>query len=203
MTVYTALGDSITAGYGVPSKFSFPALYADFLRRKCPALRLLNLGINGLTTKGLLTLLQSNQKLRLEVSRASLITLTIGSNDLLQLIKKGQPINPAQLPLLLNSFGCTFSQIGEEIRCLNSSAAVKVATLYNPLPAGPYHCYSGAAQEILNQVNCIIVVWANRFRAEIIDLDRVIRGKEQLLIGLDYAHPNAAGHQAIAKAFAR
>lgn len=204
MNLYLALGDSITKGYGVPNSFSFPAIYADFLRRRNPNLHLLNLGINGLTIGGLLALFQNNRDLRFSVSQASLITLTIGSNDLLHLIRNpNQTINPAQLPIIFNQMSRTLAQIGEEIRRLNPRAMVKVATLYNPLPAGPYAMYMALAQGIINNANAIIVTWAKHYGFMVIDLDRVFRGKERILISPDHLHPNAAGYQAIAKAFAR
>ncbi|HUS89504.1 MAG TPA: SGNH/GDSL hydrolase family protein [Desulfosporosinus sp.] len=52
VSLYLALGDSITAGYGVGSLFSFPTVYGNFLRRHSPDLSVHNLGVNGLTTHG-------------------------------------------------------------------------------------------------------------------------------------------------------
>jgi lysophospholipase L1-like esterase len=204
VNLYLALGDSITAGYGVGSWLSFPTLYGNFLRRHNPDLRMSNLGVNGLTTRGLLALLHSNHGLRQSVFRASLITLTIGSNDLLGLIRNtNQPLNAPYLPLILNNMSQNFAQVGEEIRRLNPNATVKVATLYNPLPAGPYAQYFAQAQGVLDKANVNIATWAKRYGFNVVYLDREIRGKERLLIGQDNLHPNSAGYQVIAKAFAR
>ncbi|WP_068964608.1 SGNH/GDSL hydrolase family protein [Desulfosporosinus sp. BG] len=204
VNLYLALGDSITKGYGVPNSFSFPRLYADFLRRHNPGLHMVNLGIDGLTISGLLVLLQRNHDIRLSVSQASLITLTIGSNDLLHLIgNPNQTINTTQLPILFNNMSKTLAQIGEEVRRLNPMATVKVATLYNPLPAGPYAVYMALAQGVIDNANAMIITWAKHYRFKVIYLDREFRGKEQLLISQDHVHPNAVGYQVIAKAFAR
>jgi lysophospholipase L1-like esterase len=75
VSLYLALGDSITAGYGVGSAFSFPSVYGNFLRRHNPDLSVHNLGVNGLTTHGLLELLQCNRSLRHLVSLASFLSL--------------------------------------------------------------------------------------------------------------------------------
>lgn len=94
-------------------------------------------------------------------------------------------------------------QIGHEIRSLNPYATVKAATLYNPLPAGPYANYYSLVQGIIDNVNAMIVAWAKHYGFNVVNLDREMKGKEHLFIGQDHAHPNAAGYQMIAKAFAR
>jgi len=204
MKLYLALGDSITAGYGVDSPFSFPNIYANFLGRHNPDLHMLNMGVNGLTTSGFLKLLKTNQRLRQSVCQAFLITLTIGSNDLLRLIgNPNQPIKTSQLPILQGHMNKNLMQIGQEVRLLNPIATVKVATLYNPLPAGPYAHYYAQVQGIIDHANAMIIMWAKRYGFVIVNLDREIKGKESLFIAKDYAHPNIAGYQMIAKAFAR
>ena len=204
VSLYLALGDSITAGYGVESLFSFPTVYGNFLRRHNPDLSVHNLGVNGFTTQGLLELLLSNRSLRHLGYLASLITITIGSNDILHLIKNSnQSITPCQLPIILGNMGKTLAQIGEVVRRLNPVAIVKVATLYNPLPAGPYAQYTLQLQEVIDTANAMVITWAKRYGFVVVDLDREIRGKEQSLIGPDYVHPNVAGYRLIAKAFAR
>ena len=201
--LYLALGDSITAGYGVGRSFSFPVIYETYLRRNNPDLCMINLGVNGLTTGGLLASLQVNLNTRHLVSQASLITLTIGSNDLLRLLRTNQAINPSYLPLVFSNMNRNFAQIGEEVRRLNPMATVKVATLYNPLSEGWNAPYFRQAQGVIDNANTIIVTWAKRYGFQVVYLDREIRGRERLLIGQDHAHPNASGYLVIATAFAR
>jgi len=202
--LYLALGDSITAGYCVGSAFSFPTVYGNILRRHNPDLSAHNLGLNGLTTHGLLELLQCNLSLRHLVSQASLITITIGSNDLLHLLRNSnQSINTSQLPMILGNMDKNLAQVGEEIRRLNPRAIVKVASLYDPLPAGTYDQYNAQVRGVIDTANARIITWAKRYGFVVVQIDREIRGKERSLIGPDYVHPNVEGHRLIAKAFAR
>jgi lysophospholipase L1-like esterase len=204
VSLYLALGDSITAGYGVLKYFSFPTLYGDSLRRYYPDLSVQNLGVNGLTTRGLFELLQFNHTIRNFVSRAALITITIGSNDLLHLIRNSnQALDTSQLPLILGNLGKALAQVGDVIRRLNPVVIVKVATLYNPLPAGPYAQYYEQVQGVIATANALIINWAKQYGFVVVYIDRELRGKERILIGPDYGHPNAAGYEVIAKAFAR
>lgn len=204
VSLYLALGDSITAGYSVGSAFSFPTVYGNYLRRHNTDLSVHNAGVDGLTTPGLLRLLWCDCNLRHLVARASLITITIGSNDLLQLIRTCQPSTiTTQLPVILGKMGNTLAHIGELLRQLNPRAIVKVATLYNPLPAGPYAQYVLPIQGAIDTANALVIAWGKRYGFVVVSIDRELRGKERSLIGQDFAHPNATGYRVIAKAFAR
>jgi lysophospholipase L1-like esterase len=83
-----ALGDSITFGHNLelhnqrPSKSAFP-----YLIGKETDLRVRNLGVSGMTSIQLLEAVKSNEKYRQAIKHADYITLNIGSNDLLQLLR--------------------------------------------------------------------------------------------------------------------
>ncbi len=201
-SLYVALGDSITAGYGVGSH-NFAQLYYSTLLSQTPKLRFINFSINGLTTSKQANLLISNPSLRNFITQARVITLTIGSNDLIgvgiAILRGSQPNIPATLANMTQQL----QFIGQQIRSLNPVALVKVSTIYNPLPAGPYYQYSAPAQGLMNQANEIIVHWAKRYGFGVVQVDRAFRGKENLVIGPDHFHPNLIGHQIIASEFAK
>lgn len=198
---YLALGDSITAGYGVGSR-NFAFLYYSNLRSFNPNLRSINYGINGLTTGGLANLLLTNCNLKNFVTQAEVISLTIGSNDLLRVavsILRGTRVD---IFATLSNMEKNLDLIGSQIRHLNPRALVKVGTIYNPLSAGPYYQYSGPAQGVIAQANKIIVHWAKRYGFNVAQIDKAFQGRERLVIGTDHVHPNFQGHQIIATEFA-
>jgi len=78
-----ALGDSITAGYGVEPMKTYPELVARGLgARSGRDAVVTNLGVNGLRTGQLLDLLRTDPQYRDAVAAADVITIDIGTNDL-------------------------------------------------------------------------------------------------------------------------
>ena len=75
---YIALGDSIAAGYGLkyPDTQSYPALFANANK-----LTYANYGVNGLTTTQLIDAIDNGTY---DISGADIITVSIGSNDLMR-----------------------------------------------------------------------------------------------------------------------
>ncbi len=86
---YTAIGDSLTTGFGALPGNGFVPVYRRMAeaRLRTP-IRLTNLGINGLTTDGLEQRLKADYNFRLAVSDADLITISIGGNDLIKAVRR-------------------------------------------------------------------------------------------------------------------
>lgn len=199
---YLALGDSITTGYGVGSR-NFALLYYSYLRTFYPNLYYKNCGIDGLTTEGLANLLFTNGNLINFVIQAEVITITIGSNDLLRVAVSISKGIRSDIFTTLSLMEKNLNLIGSQIRYLNPRALVKVGTIYNPLPAGPYSQYAGPAQTLISQANKTITHWAKRYGLRVVPIDKAFQGRERLVSGPDYLHPNLLGHQIIAAEFAR
>ncbi|MCD8007090.1 MAG: GDSL-type esterase/lipase family protein, partial [Oscillospiraceae bacterium] len=81
---YLALGDSITAGYGLtdPDTEGFVAKFADAISDTDTSVVTVNAGASGLTASNLVTLLASGSY-DTQLAAADVITLTIGGNDLM------------------------------------------------------------------------------------------------------------------------
>ncbi|NLI93561.1 MAG: SGNH/GDSL hydrolase family protein [Peptococcaceae bacterium] len=199
---YLALGDSITTGYGVGSDYSFASLLFKKLKLMYPHLIYRNLARNGLTTGQLNTLLD-RPELKSYIKESAIITITIGSNDLLD-----------SIPLLISGGGfpskkvlvnihSNLNWIGKQLRSSNPNSVIKIASIYNPLPASHYAAYSHLGQSLVDRLNSSIAYWAKKYRAELVPVDLLFKGREALLLGPDGIHPNRAGHGLIAEAFAR
>lgn len=76
-----ALGDSLTAGYGIPLSDSYPSQLEDTLLSEGYAVKVINAGVSGETTSGTLARAQfiRNQK-------PQIVLLGIGGNDALRLL---------------------------------------------------------------------------------------------------------------------
>ena len=197
--IYLALGDSITTGYGVGSNRSFATLYYTSLLHSFPGLKCENLGINGLTSAELATLVGQTRVYSL-IAQARVLTITIGSNDLLSVGKGLISGAGANMDLTLGSLNQNLMFIGERIRSANPSALVKIATIYNPLP--PMDKASGAlAQGLVKTANRSIIRTAREFRFTAVPVAKFFSGKEQVLLGPDHLHPNVMGHRVIADLF--
>lgn len=82
--VILALGDSLTAGYGLPKQESFPAVLEDALAEAGTPARVINAGVSGDTSKGGLS------RVGWLLSEApDLVLLELGSNDGLRALDPG------------------------------------------------------------------------------------------------------------------
>lgn len=200
MSLYLALGDSITTGYGVGLQSSFASLLYAQLKQYHPGLSYRNLAADGLTT-GQLNALLTTAPLVACLQQATLITITTGSNDLLDSI----PIltsGPKHLQKnLIRSLEANLDSIGRQLRFLNRQATIKIAGLYNPLPLTQYAGYANLAQSLIDGFNNNVSRWAKRYQADFIPLDPVFRGREASVLGPDKLHPSRYGHFLIAQSF--
>jgi len=101
MFTYVALGDSVPAGYGLPSPLenSYPKLFSEMLKNDNNNVIDINLAESGITTEELLNKLMnfSDDELSL-LKTADLLTLNIGGNNLLQPLLSSIRINEAATP---------------------------------------------------------------------------------------------------------
>ncbi|MFC4558315.1 SGNH/GDSL hydrolase family protein [Virgibacillus kekensis] len=136
---FVALGDSIPFGYNLSNsnnnataRVAFP-----YLIGKEGDLRVRNLGVPGWTTGQLLEAVKNDEKYRQALHHADYVSLTIGSNDLLDaLAAAGSPNGGG----LMEEIGKrkTFENISNIVKEVNqlSDAKVVVYNVYNPFPAG-------------------------------------------------------------------
>lgn len=105
--LYTALGDSIGAGYSANPGKGYVNLIYNYLKvqKRYSGLQLNNLSVPGITTTDLLGALQTNSAAQASITNSSIITLSIGGNNLLQpvvvAVATAFNVNPVNNPNLI------------------------------------------------------------------------------------------------------
>ncbi len=201
-----ALGDSITYGYGLGSPVSeaFPHLIGG------GKLDVTNLGVPGWTSGDLLSSLQTDSSVIQALQSANVITLNIGSNDLLQaanfagLIEDPTLFDPVALgqnvAAAIGSFGNNLIGIISTIR-QHSQAPIILYTIYNPIPLenplGP--TFYGFAEQMISKTNNEVIK-PTAIGSKSLLADAYVSYTDQQLNYLlpNDVHPNQEGHQVLA-----
>lgn len=191
-----ALGDSLTHGFGDASGKGYVGDVTQLLRQNGVKVIQSNLGIDGLTSAGLLAELNQVSVQSL-IQSADVILISIGGNDLND--AAGLPkIHIHQINQAQSQFSSNLTAILSKIRQLNSKTTVALIGLYNP--------YSNVAQTA-RQTDAIVQSWdlqedtiAASFPKTVVvqtfDLFQLYPGK---FLYVDHFHPNQAGYQRIAE----
>jgi len=135
-TRYMAMGDSLASGYGaVPATQGYAyLLYQEGVFDKIPNTLLSNVGLIGATSADVL-----NYQVPLAINPyvPTVITLTVGGNDLANLLA-------SQDPLVLTNFYINLTKIFTQLRSGLPNAKIYINNLYDipelPIPGGvrPY-----------------------------------------------------------------
>jgi acyl-CoA thioesterase I len=203
--VYTALGDSITAGEGVSSPYkSFPNLVVPMLSRDVGSATVQILAYPGWTSAALVSAVFANSDVNLRVSRA--ITIWVGGDDVVSAaMGMLNGMKPTVMATTLKRYGENISVLVQTIQKV-SSAKIILCTQYNPFPNTPMASTTIAA---LNEVTCTV---AARQKVRIAPSASWFLGRERELIqgyttgriedviqsGHAAVHPNDFGHRVIA-----
>ena len=192
-TRYMAMGDSLAAGYGaIPATQGYAyLLYKEGVFDKIPNTLLSNVGLIGATSKDVLTY---QVPLAIDVYRPTVITLTVGGNDLARILTGANPNT------VLRNFQANLTRILFQLRTELPEAEIYVNNLYD-IPEIP-----GATPVVL-LFNGIVDGVAGAFGVPVADVFSAFEGRKGLRLiqrnGADQfeVHPSNAGHRAIAKAY--
>lgn len=202
---YIALGDSLTAGLGA-SETGYLRLQA-FVPRLTTYLRneyqvhVENHGIPGITSDQLLLYIQQGPGVKEKLQEADLLTLTIGGNDLIQLLRT-EDLNPEVIQSTIQQFGQIIETIISEIRRQNEDAPIYVMGLYSPYDAGhPLHelgkqSISAYNQELSKRINTF-----NGVNFVSVYDSFLERGTQLTHISKNDIHPNDQGYEVIYNEF--
>ena len=192
-TRYKALGDSLAAGYGaVPATQGYVyLLYQGGVFDTVPNTLLSNAGVPGATSQHVL---DHQVPQAIEAFRPTVITLTVGGNDLLAILNGA---NPAQV---LGDFQANLVQILGQLRTALPTTRIYISNLYT-IPEIP------GADTIVPIFNNIVGGVANAYGVPVADVYSAFSGKKGLLLinrhgaGQFEVHPTNAGYRVIEQAF--
>jgi len=192
-TRYLALGDSLAAGYGaIPTTQGYAyLLYQKGTYDKTPNTIFANAAVPGATSSDVLAF-QVPQAINL--FQPHVVTLSVGGNDLLAILRGADPVQAfQQLASNLSNILCGLRQALPQAR-------IYVHNLYD-VPEIP-----GALEAVLT-ANVIIADVATTCGASVADVYSAFAGRTGLLLvernGANEfeVHPTNAGYRAIAAAF--
>lgn len=150
-------------------------------------------------------------KVRADVAEADLITITIGGNDLLPLIRSGEVPQDltAQVEALLKSYAANLGGALSDLREINPNARIVVADQYQPVPAlkagAQYATLNQAAAAYTSTLDQVIAAQnAEGGHVEAVNVVSLFAGRETQMTHIMRGdiHPNQVGYEAIAKTFA-
>lgn len=174
------VGDSVAYGYGTKEGI------AKYLRKSFPDSRIINLGINGLTSDGLVSKLSLGQWDR-HIASADLALINIGGNDLLQGFRK---FGTAGLVRNFKSIRLNYRKnllaIYSKIRELNPEALIVQNDLYNSMKKE--HQYHGLTQLLYRR-------WNRSIGERGVIISKTDKMGKKTGIWLDGIHPNDEGYR--------
>jgi len=174
VTTIVALGDSLTAGFGLSRKQAWPALVAEKMRAAGYEFEVVNAGSSGDTTAGglrrLPAILRAHHKI-------DIFVLELGINDAF----RGVPIEQIRSNL---------QSIIDQVRARQPDASIVIAGMQ--LPKVSSDDYVGAFGEIFRAI-------AEKNRATLIPFFLQGVAGDPELNQWDRVHPNAAGQRVLAE----
>lgn len=211
---YVALGDSIAHGYGLsnPEEDSYVGQVTAYLEKHYDYVFSANLGEDGLRSEELLECLtdeenENYKKCTATLKNADVVTISIGSNDLLHLIHLGpgmvQEIQEEKdlFQKACDDFAVIFPRIIQAVKRISPQAKIYVGNVYNPCQGlALFEGVEGVAEEYIGRLN---KVFQKSKDYEVIDIKNAFSNSDRKLINMAInlervdPHPNSDGHSVI------
>ncbi len=210
---FAVLGDSIASGYGLDNAHT---CYASLISAE-KSYHLTNDAVPGHTTLDLLNVICNSENARKAISNADLISVSIGGNDLIQLLSKSKDDTSAMLDIMLNGVNAkvvknavenvkfNLNGVCTELRLLNPDAPIIFQTIYNPLYANDqYSSYASFAEMFVPVMIDVLTELCNEYENIFIAdvytaFDAYYKETGSYdIIHSDGIHPSDKGHALIA-----
>ncbi|MCM3575181.1 GDSL-type esterase/lipase family protein [Mesobacillus subterraneus] len=194
---HLALGDSIIRGYNIPEEENFVSQFSSQLSVETGKQVISNnVGVIGITSDRLNQYVQDGLYDE-AIKEADLITVNVGGNDILKLVKKSDIYSALKsFDSLQTDFSQNLAEITTKIGELNPSATIVLLELYNPMPAD--HQFYSLADKLLPKWNLMIYEAAKGTGSSIVvQTTNVINSDNLEYLSSDGVHPNYSGNTAI------
>jgi lysophospholipase L1-like esterase len=197
----TAIGDSLAKGTGDDTGNGFSRKTVQLLTKQGKESKLVNnLGINGLTTKALLPMLDESG-VQYGLKQAGIIILSIGGNDLFagaqSYQNSGELPTEAEMDAAVKTSGENFKKIVSKLKKINPDAQLVYVGLYNPF--ADLKDVKEAGDRAVANWNLNVLDTMNQYPGTIVipTYDLFTSNLGRYLSG-DHFHPNSDGYQMIA-----
>lgn len=207
--LYVAFGDSLAQGYPYylqNNSYSYTdCIYneLDISRPSNLKFNYINYGTTGFTSSDLLNQI-SDAKVSQNISKAKIITLNIGGNDMLKAVNK-YGLNDYELMLTsIDSYSDNLVKTFARLRTLNPDTHIYIANIFNPLTPGDKSSNYKETNYLLSYLNKIIYNNSSPYNIKVIDISPVFKGHEYGIKAswfYDKIHPNQQGYSAMSKPF--
>lgn len=193
------LGDSLTQGVGdeLMREGYLGRLQQHFSQYNgIEDVLLTNTAKRGRRSDQLLKMLK-NGEVDHQIRKANIITLTIGGNDIMKVVKKDLfNLKVEAFEKELEKFERNYVQILHEIREINSTAPIIIVGLYNPITIVTDE--KSEFDLILDDWNETIQATANSdSNACFVPIDHLFVTNTNLVYHTDFFHPNSKGYQLV------
>jgi lysophospholipase L1-like esterase len=193
---YAAIGDSLTTGVGDLFGGGFVPRYGRLIQdRMMQQVIYDKMGISGARTEDILSVVSYDNKVRIALQNADIITLTAGGNDLVDAAKAYAAYQNADVfrQALENCRQNLAGILGiiRELKSGHKPYLIRAVGLYNP--------------STLPESN----LWIKRFNShlesfedrdlKVADIINTFQGRERELLSFDRFHPNGRGYSVIAE----
>lgn len=174
------LGDSVAYGYGTKGGI------ANYLKETFPASHITNLGINGLTSSGLVQKMRTDSWQR-PLEKADLVLLNIGGNDLLRGFRDGGAKGLVrQFAILKRTYRQNLLETYSLLRQANDKVIIVQNNLYNSMKK---------EEQYFGFTNLLFRMWNTAIGEKGVIVSKTNAMGKNPSIWLDSIHPNDEGYK--------
>lgn len=204
-----ALGASVTHGTGLirtkkhPSPLAFPYILGNEYD-----MNVTDLGVPGWTSHELLQALNKNPSVDVKVSKANLVTIQIGGDDIYLLFAVIRDINSSHSKIkaaeikqaeqiFSTAYEANLSDIVQKVQALTPNAKIVLYNQYSPYAASnPFYL---TASSVYSMFNADVATVGTKYNIPVADAYQAFVGHVKRYVRAHNIHPTREGQRALAK----